>query len=135
MYFAFGDTDEWAHTGSYDHYLESMHRADGWLRELWEALQAMPEYRGKTSLLVTCDHGRGDNAGEWRSHNNRVNGAGYIWIAAVGPRVAPLGEWTEHEPLMQSQVAATVAALVGEDYPAGVPKAAPPLPIFRPAAR
>jgi hypothetical protein len=135
MYFAFGDTDEWAHTGSYDHYLESIHRADGWLRELWEAVQEMPEYRGKTSLLVTCDHGRGDNAGEWRSHNSKVNGAGYVWIAAVGPRVEPLGEWTEHAPLMQSQVAATVAAMVGEDFQAAAPKAAPPLPILRPAAR
>jgi hypothetical protein len=36
---------------------------------------------------------------------------------------------------MQSQVAATIAAMVGEDFPAEVPKAAPPLPIFLPAAR
>ncbi len=131
FYFAFGDTDEWAHSGWYDHYLESMHRVDGWLRELWETLQAMPEYAGNTSLLITCDHGRGDNPGEWRSHNAKVNGAGYIWVAAIGPQVAPLGERSEHAPLLQGQVAATVAALVGEDYPAGVRQAAPRLPILR----
>jgi hypothetical protein len=135
FYFAFGDTDEWAHAGSYDHYLEAMHRADGWLRELWETLQSMPEYRGKTSLLVTCDHGRGDNPGEWRSHNNKVNGAGYVWVAAIGPRVPALGVWTEHEPFIQAQVAATVAALVGEDFPAAAPQAAPQLPIVAPAVR
>jgi len=135
FYFAFGDTDEWAHSGWYDHYLESLHRVDGWLRELWEMLQAMPEYAGNTSLIVTCDHGRGDNPSEWRSHNAKVNGAGYVWVAAMGPLVAPLGERSEHAPLLQGQVAATVAALVGEDYPAGVPQAAPPLPIFKPSTK
>jgi hypothetical protein len=135
FYFAFGDTDEWAHTGAYDNYLESLNRSDAWLRELWTQLQSMPEYRGKTSLLVTCDHGRGDSPAEWRSHNKSVNGASYIWVAALGPNVAPEGVWSEHEPFMQSQVAATVAAMVGENFPAAVPKAAPPLPILRPAAR
>jgi hypothetical protein len=131
FYFAFGDTDEWAHLGAYDQYLAAMHRADGWLGELWASLQAMPEYAGTTSLLVTCDHGRGDNPGEWRSHNGKVNGAGYVWVAAIGPGVAPLGERSEQAPLLQGQVAATVAALVGEDYPSGVPQAAPPLPLLK----
>jgi hypothetical protein len=129
LYVAFGDTDEWAHTGAYDHYLESIHREDGWLAELWETLQSMPEYAGRTTLLVTCDHGRGDNPGEWRSHNMKVNGAGYVWLAAIGPRIARGGEWSEHEPFLQGQVAATVAAAVGEDFAGANPKAAAPLPI------
>ncbi len=130
LYLAFGDTDEWAHAGWYDHYLESIRREDGWLRELWETLQSMPEYAGNTTLLVTCDHGRGDNPGEWRSHNARVNGAGYVWVAAIGPRIAPAGEWSEHEPLLQGQVAATVAAAVWEDFNRENPKAARPLPLM-----
>jgi bisphosphoglycerate-independent phosphoglycerate mutase (AlkP superfamily) len=134
FYFAFGDPDEWAHHGAYDDYLESIHRTDGWLRELWATIQSMPEYRGKTSLIVTCDHGRGDNPGEWRSHNSKVNGAGYIWVAAIGPKIPALGVRSEHEPFMQSQVAATVASLVGEDYTSGVTQAAPPLPIVTPSA-
>lgn len=130
FYFAFGDTDEWAHSGHYDNYLESIRRTDRWLKELWETLQSMPEYRGKTSLIVTSDHGRGDLPGEWRNHNSRTQGASYIWVAAIGPRIPALGVWSEHEPFMQSQVAATVAALVGEDFQVAVPKAAPPLPIL-----
>ena len=31
-------------------------------RRLWESLQSMPEYQGKTSLVITTDHGRGDAA-------------------------------------------------------------------------
>jgi hypothetical protein len=135
FYFAFGDTDEWAHMGAYDKYLDSLNRSDGWLRELWSQLQSMPEYRGKTSLIVTCDHGRGDSPAEWRSHNNKVNGAAYIWVAAIGPNVASDGVRSEHEPFMQSQIAATIAAMVGENFPAAVPKAALPLPILRPAER
>lgn len=134
FYFAFGDTDEWAHTGSYDNYLESLNRTDGWLKELWDLVQSIPEYRGQTTLLVTCDHGRGDSAAEWRSHNSKVNGASYIWVAAIGPDIPADGVWSEHEPYMQSQVAATIAAAVGEDFPKAHPRAAEPLPIFRPRA-
>ena len=130
LYLAFGEIDEWAHSGDYERYLKSIRRTDGWLRELWETLQSMPEYAGSTSLIVTCDHGRGDNPVEWRSHNAKVNGAGYVWVAVMGPRVAPLGEALEGEPLMQSQIAATVAALVGEDFAGANPQAAPPLPIL-----
>jgi hypothetical protein len=133
LYLAFGEPDEWAHLGDYNNYLDSIKRVDGWLRELWELVQSLPEYRGLTSLIVTCDHGRGDSATEWRSHNPRVHGAGYIWVAAIGPDVPPLGVWAEHEPFMQAQVAATIAALVGEAFP--LPNVAPPLPILRPAAR
>jgi hypothetical protein len=55
-------------------------------------------------------------------------------VAALGPKIPALGVRSEHEPFMQSQIAATVASLVGEDYAAGVTKAAPPLPILKPAA-
>jgi hypothetical protein len=130
LYVAFGDTDEWAHAGRYDHYLESIQREDGWLAELWGMLQSMPEYRGQTTLLVTCDHGRGDNPGQWRSHNMKVTGAGYVWVAALGPGIAPVGEWSDHEPLVQGQIAATVAAAVGEDFAGANPKAAAPLPLL-----
>jgi hypothetical protein len=34
----------------------------------------------------------------------------------------------------QSQIAATIAALLGQDYRAAVPQAAPPLPVLHPAA-
>ena len=130
LYLAFGDTDEWAHAGSYDRYLESIHREDGWLAELWRTLQTLPEYAGRTTLLVTCDHGRGDNPDEWRRHNDQVTGAGYVWLAALGPRIAPRGNGSEQELLTQGQIAATVAAAVGEDFAGANPQAAPPLSLF-----
>jgi hypothetical protein len=59
LYLALGETDDWAHDGRYDRVLEAYMRTDRVLRDLWEWLQAHPDYRGRTSVLVTTDHGRG----------------------------------------------------------------------------
>jgi type I phosphodiesterase/nucleotide pyrophosphatase len=131
FYLAFGETDEWAHAGFYDQYLHAARRCDDFLRRLWEAVQAMPEYRGRTSLVVTADHGRGDAPVEWKSHGAKVKGAEYVWAAVLGPGVPALGERTDLTGLTQSQIAATLARLVGEDYRGDVSKAAPALPTSR----
>jgi hypothetical protein len=128
LYILYGETDEWAHEGRYGLYLRAAHRVDRFLRELWETAQSLPECRGRTSLIVTTDHGRGTEA-EWRHHGADTAGAQELWIAALGPRVKALGEASNAPPVRQSQVAATVAALAGEDYAAAVPRAAKPLPV------
>jgi hypothetical protein len=129
MYLALGDTDEWAHAGRYDRYLDSIHRADDFIGRLWNRLQGMPEYRGRTTLLVTTDHGRGTGPEGWKQHNAKHEEAGRIWVAAMGPGVGLRGEASGHPPHVQAQVAATVAAALGEDFPAAVPGAAPPIPL------
>jgi len=48
-------------------------------------------------------------------------------MAVLGPDTPPLGV-RKDTPATQSMIAATVAALLGEDYQAAVPQAAPPLP-------
>jgi hypothetical protein len=127
LYIAFDETDDWAHGGRYDRYLHAAHGSDGFIKTLWETAQSMPEYRGKTSLVITTDHGRGDPPTGWKSHGATVKGAENIWIAALGPDTPALGERTNVETVTQSQVAATVAALLGEDYCAAVPQAGKPL--------
>jgi hypothetical protein len=44
----------------YDQYIGSAHAEDAMIADLWKLLQSMPQYKDKTSLLITCDHGRGD---------------------------------------------------------------------------
>jgi hypothetical protein len=126
-YFNLSETDHWAHAGRYDLVLAAAHEADAMLRELWDSLQSMPDYRGKTTLIVTTDHGRGDAPVEWKSHDGKTKGAEYIWIAALGPEIASLGERSDVKDLAQGQVAATVASLLGEDFNAAAPAAAPPI--------
>jgi hypothetical protein len=126
LYISLGETDEWGHLGRYDEYLRAAQRVDGFVKLLWETAQSLPEYRGKTSILLTADHGRGYGH-EWRSHGVKIKGSENIWMAVLGPRTKAMGEMSAIDPVTQSQVAATVAALVGEDYAGEVKTAAPPL--------
>jgi hypothetical protein len=130
LYIGLGETDEWGHGRRYDLYLDAAHKADRFLAETWEWVQKHPQYKDKTALLITTDHGRGGTRVDWTDHGKNVAGAEYVWIAVMGPDTPATGE-RENVEVTQSQIAATVAALVGEDFLAGSPKAANPLPVFR----
>jgi hypothetical protein len=125
LFIGFGETDEFAHAGRYDQYLQAAHRYDASLRRLWETIQDLHDYRDQTALVVTADHGRGDAPDGWKSHGAGVAGSDAIWIGLLGPDTPALGMRRDVPERTQSQVAATLAALVGEDYPAENPKAAP----------
>lgn len=127
FYLSLGETDEWAHEGRYDRYLESAHRADAYVKTLWETAQSMTRYRGKTTLIYTCDHGRGDAPEEWKSHGEKIKGSENTWIAFLGPDTPALGERTQAERVTANQIAATLASFLGQDYCAAVPKAGKPI--------
>lgn len=117
LYIAFDETDDFAHAGLYDQYLKSAHAEDAMIADLWNILQSMPQYKNKTTLIVTCDHGRGNkNKDEWTSHGEKIEDAGQIWIAAIGPDTKPLGEVKNNETLYQRQLATTFASLLGFDF-------------------
>jgi hypothetical protein len=46
----------------------------------------------------------------------------------IGPGVAPIGERSDVPRITQSQIAATLAAAVGEDYTGAVQGVAPAIP-------
>ncbi len=127
LYLGLEDTDYWAHSDRYDRYLDAANHADGFLRNLWETLQAHPRYRGRTALLVTTDHGRGSTRADWSGHGAAVPGAAWTWAAVLGPDTPALGERRDVADATQAQIAATLAALLGEDWVAAEPRAARPL--------
>jgi len=127
LYLSLGETDDWAHDGKYELYLKAAHRVDEYLRVLWETVQAMPEYRDRTTLVFTPDHGRGLAPAEWKSHGQKVPDSKYIWMAFMGPDTAALGERKNVPAVTQSQVAATIAGLLGEDYAGAVARAGKPI--------
>lgn len=129
LFVGFGETDEWQHMGRYDLLLQSARRTDALLADLWHTLQAMPEYRGTTTLLMTADHGRGSAPEAWRTHGKDVDGAQHTWIAAIGAGIPSRGERSGGVQLSLAQLASTVAALLGEDWTARNPKAAPPIDV------
>ena len=120
LFIGLGETDDWAHGGSYAEYLNAAHRSDAYIGALWNLIQSMPSYKDKTTLIVLPDHGRGEGA-KWTSHGQEVPESSQTWMAYLGPDTAPLGERRNVVAVTESEVAATVAALLGEDYRAAVP--------------
>lgn len=47
-----------AHAGAYSLYIEGIRRSDRLCAEMWNAIQAEPEYAGKTTLFILPDFGR-----------------------------------------------------------------------------
>jgi hypothetical protein len=116
LYLALGETDDWAHDGRYDRVLEAYMRTDAILRDLWEWLQSQPEYRGRTSMLITTDHGRGHGPAGWRHHGEKHPGSENTWMAFVSPHLATRGEWRNHPPIETRQVAATLLQWAGLEW-------------------
>jgi hypothetical protein len=125
-FIGFGETDEFAHHGMYDAYLEAGHRVDRFVRELWEYAQATDGYRDATTIIVTADHGRGSGPVNWRSHGEDIPESKGDWMAVLGPDTPALGERSNHHNT-QTQIAATIASLLGLDYRAFYEKAGEPI--------
>jgi hypothetical protein len=130
LYVMLGETDEWAHDRRYDLYLDSAFRADRFMRRVWEMVQGMPEYAGTTALVLATDHGRGATGEDWTDHGRKVPAAESTWSAVMGPATPALGVRAS-VTVTTGQVAATIAALLGEDFRAAVPAAAAPLPLMK----
>lgn len=126
LYIAYGETDDFAHDGRFDHYINAAHRFDSFVDELWRELQTQRHYRNRTLLIITTDHGRGELPLEsWQHHGSvraikgylnspimaayqdGIVGAGHIWFAAIGPGVRAAGEIQKEGSWYQDQVAAT----------------------------
>jgi hypothetical protein len=90
----------------------------------------LPQYTNNTALIVTTDHGRGATTKDWTDHGREVPAAERTWIALIGPGVPPSGIRRDVS-VTSSQIAATVAALVGEDFRSASPHVAAALPIGR----
>jgi len=123
LYLALGEADTNGHGRRYGKYLDAIRRSDRFIRELWEHLQTLPQYRGTTTMIITTDHGRGSTPADWIHHSKTVPGSEETWLAVLGPDTPALGERRAAALLRQTQVAATIAQFLGEDYLEAVPEA------------
>ncbi|MGZ3838040.1 MAG: alkaline phosphatase family protein [Flavisolibacter sp.] len=92
VFLSFSGTDNAGHAGQYGDYLQQAHAADRMISELWQLVQSLPEYAGKTTLLITTDHGRGSKARNWNTHGFFVGGSSQTWFSLLGNGVVPKGE-------------------------------------------
>ncbi|MBI2421534.1 MAG: AP protein [Candidatus Hydrogenedentes bacterium] len=126
FFLSLGETDDWAHNRRYDRVVQTARLFDDALKTVWETVQSTKAYRGKTTLIITGDHGRGITPEDWTSHKGTIPGSEFIWMGVFGPDTPKQGELGD-TPATQSQVAATAAKFLGLDYNAAVPEAAPPV--------
>ncbi|MBL7742838.1 MAG: alkaline phosphatase family protein [Chitinophagaceae bacterium] len=123
LFLGLGETDEAAHDGRYDLYLEKATEADRMIAQLWHYAQTTPGYKDNTTFIITTDHGRGKKTGKWSDHGAWINGSSQTWLAIVGPNITPSGEIKEEQQHYQKQVAQTIALLLGESFESDQPVA------------
>ena len=115
-FISFDATDANAHAGNYAGYLMAANRADNMIAQLWHWVQSQPDYKDKTTLFVTTDHGRGSGKNNWRKHSLLRAGSRQIWFAVLGPDTPAFGEMKIKSKTYQKQVAKTLAAFLGLPY-------------------
>jgi Type I phosphodiesterase / nucleotide pyrophosphatase len=113
---SFGETDEFAHNGRYDMYLQQATNIDKMIAELWYFVQTTPAYKNKTTFIITTDHGRGKYPATWHRHGILTKGSGETWFALLGPGITGLGEIKISGQAYQKQIASTIASLLGEQF-------------------
>jgi phosphopentomutase len=117
LYISYGETDEFAHEGAYNHYLDAAHQFDAWVGEIWDFVNSDPDYKGKTTLLITTDHGRGDaNKYQWTSHGEKVKDCYQIWYAMLGANIPNLGEVKTSEKVYQKELIHKAAKAIGVSF-------------------
>lgn len=116
LFIGFGETDEFAHDGRYDLYLQQAAQADRMIGELWHWVQTTPGYKNNTAFMITTDHGRGSKKSRWTSHGDLIRGSSQAWFALIGPGVQPAGEIRLPQQHYLGQMAGTIAELLGEDF-------------------
>ena len=117
LYIAYDETDEYAHEGKYDKYLNAANQLDQYVSDLWNWVQNNYYYKNKTTILITTDHGRGNkDLDSWRNHGSSVMGAENVWMAVLGPDTPSEGVMSNHDIIYSSQIASTIAAFLGIKY-------------------
>lgn len=80
------DLDIAGHENNWDGYIEAIKNTDRQIKEVWDFIQSDANYKDKTTLIVTNDHGRhDDNNGGFQSHGDKCKGCQHIEFFAIGP--------------------------------------------------
>ena len=130
LYISFGETDDFAHDGYYDLHIIAARRTDEYIRRIWNWVQNDPEYKDKTTLIITTDHGRGYlDLESWKHHGvseytdengqkkiSDFKGDGEIWAAVIGPDTPASGEMINVADIKQTQFAATLMKFLDLEY-------------------
>ncbi|MFH0882973.1 MAG: alkaline phosphatase family protein [bacterium] len=116
----FADVDHEGHSGDWQRYTRAIQIADSLVGVLWDAIQADPIYQNTTTMLVTNDHGRHDDAhGGFSGHGCSCDGCRHIMFLAIGPNVAKGHVTTQVRVLPDASVTAAYLLGLTPEYSTG----------------
>jgi Metalloenzyme superfamily len=110
LFVGLGDTDEYGHHGDYPAYLRALTYADKVIGDIVASLDAMGEDGKRTTLVVTCDHGR---AADFRGHGGYAPESGRAWLVMAGGGVQPRGLLDREDTTRLRDIAPTIRVLMG----------------------
>jgi hypothetical protein len=87
MLIAFKDPDYFGHQSDSIGYINAIRKTDQYLGVIWNYIQSSPNYKDRTTLIVTNDHGRhldGVSNG-YTSHGDNCEGCRHIELFALSP--------------------------------------------------
>lgn len=115
-YVLFAQVDGQGHSGDTAKYLNSIRRVDSLIFLLWKKIQNDPLYHNRTTIIITSDHGRHDDAhGGWKNHGDYCHGCRHIPFIAIGPDIkADTAIAIVHD---QIDIVPTIAHLLGFPVP------------------
>lgn len=105
---------EVAHFGSYSMHLAGIRTVDRLVYELWNLVQSLPAYRGKTSLFILPEFGRdfdGSNTNGFFNHRSTDDSTNLTWMMCLG-EAARSADVVER-PVQHIDICSTIAGLFG----------------------
>jgi hypothetical protein len=80
-----------AHSGAYSLYIDGIQRSDRLCADIWQTIEADPEYKGKTTMFILPDFGRDsdmDASGNGFQHHRTGDALSRTtWMMVLGPGV------------------------------------------------
>ena len=108
LWVALGDTDEYAHMGSYPDYLRTLRNYDRFIGQL---IRDLPD---DTTFIITTDHGRGI---DWRKHGGSDPTSKRVWMMLRGPHIPHKGMVDLGQPITSSWIYPTIQGIIDRNIP------------------
>jgi hypothetical protein len=104
-----------AHSGTFSLYIDAIQRSDRLCAEIWRAIEAEPEYAGKTTLFILPDFGRdSDNSSGGNGFQHHRTGdvrSRVTWMLVLGPGVRE--NTVVERPVESTDLVPTLGARLG----------------------
>ena len=110
---AFSDVEA-AHFGSYALHMAGIKSADRLIYQLWQEIEANPDYRGQTTMVVLPEFGRdpdGSSTNGFFNHRANSDSTRDTWMMALGAGVDK--PQTIERPIRHIDICPTLASLLG----------------------